>query len=334
MAKQINVGFLGAGSWGQSRHLPAISYIQEHLSDHFNITISALCERDENIAHEVQRQYNIEKVYNNVDSFAGDERLNCYVVVISPVNLPHVLEKLSHRHVPIFTEKPPGLTTKDTQYLAEIITSPNVVGFNRRYFPIVQRFKEILDETDDVYYVDCNFYRHERYDSKNFREDHRGLALPFVVGTGIHAVNCLEYLFGSIEQCKTTAIELKTNGTEAWLADLDFENGLKGRLKILPCSGSETEWVEAHSQKRSLYLHYSIYSEIDYPGRIVVHENGKPKEVMEGDTNLPRLVSEGFVDEYIEFFRAVVDGSPTRSNLQNAVNSMRIAESIEKIVGA
>jgi myo-inositol 2-dehydrogenase / D-chiro-inositol 1-dehydrogenase len=331
MRQQIRLGYLGAGTWGRSKHLPAISYIREHYSDYFDITISALCERDKDIADEVQREYGIKTVYDNVDSFADDENLDCYAVIIKPNNLPDVLQKLSRRKVPILTEKPPGLTTQDTQNLADNIKTPNVVGFNRCYFPIVQKFKEILDETDDIYYMDCNFYRHERYDSNLFSESRGDTSLPFVVGTGVHAISVIEYLFGNIEQCMTTKIKVKANNTDAWLTDLNFKSGLKGRLKILPCSGSETEWLEVHSQMRSIYLHYTIYSENDYPGRIYVYEKGKLKEIIEGDANLPRIVNEGFVDEYLELFRAVVDGSPTRSNFQSAVNTMRVAELIEKL---
>jgi len=330
MTKSIRVGLLGAGQWGLTKHFPAITYVQEHYADRFDIKIAALCERDPEVAREVSDEYNISTVYNDLKSFSLDRTLDCYVVVVDPCSLKPIIETLYQRRVPLFTEKPPGLTSEEAQFFADNIDVPNVVAFNRRYFPIVQTFRRLLEELVGIYYVDCSFYRSERYDSKWFYEGKDPKAKPFVIGTGLHAINLLEYLFGQIASCRTTSLSVTTNETEAWLCDLEFLSGIRGRLKMLPCSGSATEWIEVHSQRRSLYMHYDMYSEIDYPGRIWVHEGGELKEIIEGESGLPRMVNEGFVGEYIDFFQAVADGSPTRSNFQNAVSSMRIAEGIER----
>lgn len=328
MSRKIRIGFIGAGSWGQRKHLPAINYIREHCKDIYDVEIAALCEMDNAVAKRVSEQYKIPKTYSNLEEFAADETLDCYVVVISPKGLKSVVETLYQRRVPIFTEKPPGLTWQEAFHLAESIKVPNVVAFNRRYFPIIDKLKEVLEEMDEIYYVDCNFYRHERYDSKYFFQTNQKSQPPFVIGTAVHGINILEYLFGNITSCNTTKVRVKTNQTDAWLSDLDFNNEIKGRIKILPCSGSHTEWIEIHSQKRSIYAHFCLYG-IDYPGKIVVHERGRIREVIDGNPKEPRIVQEGFVGEYLDFFRAIIEHKPTRSNFQNAVNSMRIAEQIE-----
>lgn len=329
MSCSIRIGFIGAGGWGQDKHLPAIRYVQEHYSDRFDIRIAALCERDPEIASRVSREYGIRTVYSDVESFSMDETLGCYVVIIHPRGLKPVLKTLVRRLVPIFTEKPPGFSADEAEALAGLIDVPNVVAFNRRYFPIVEQFRRLLNELDGIYYVDCSFYRSERYDSKLFREGMDPGASPFVLGTGLHAINLLEYLFGEIGSCRSTNLSVPTNSTQAWLCDLDFASGIAGRLKMLPCSGSAAEWIEAHSQRRSLHLRHGMYSKTDYPGTIWVHEGGELTETIHGDGELPRLVNEGFVGEYLEFFQTVASGGSTRSNFQNAVNSMRVAEGIE-----
>jgi hypothetical protein len=53
-------------------------------------------------------------------------------------------------------------------------------------------------------------------------------------------------------------------------------------------------------------------------------------KVIEGQRAASRLVDEGFVGEYLDFFQAVAGGEPTQSNLRNSVNSIRIAEQIER----
>lgn len=333
--KSIRIGFIGAGDWGQSKHLPSIKYVKEHYAKKFSVKIEAICEQNKEISDKISNQYDIPKTYYNLEDFSEDNNINCYVVVVSPKNLGLVIKALSKRKVPIFTEKPPGISYKEALYLAKTIKVPNIVGFNRRYFPIVESFKKLLYEMNGIYYVDCSFYRNERYDSKLYHEDvNNRKTLPFVIGTGVHAINLLEYLFGKITSCKTSSIKVKTNQTSAWLCDLTFNNKLTGRLKILPCSGSSIEWIEVHSQTRSLLMQFCMYGQIDYPGRIFIYESGEIKEVVRGkeESQEPNLVKEGFIDEYIEFFEAVTRGLQTRSNFENSVNTMKIAEKVENAV--
>lgn len=330
MPRRIRVGFIGAGDWGRQKHLPAIAYVREHYADRFDVQIAALCERNPEIAAQVSGEYAIPTVYGELETFAADESLDCYAVVIDPRGLCSVLETLYQRRVPIFTEKPPGVSLDEARHLAQTIDVPNLVAFNRRYFPIIGQFKKLLADLEGIYYVDCSFYRHERRDSKWFREGTHPGAVPFVVGTGLHAINLLDYLFGDIATVSTKELAVGADETAAWLCDLDFCSGVQGRLKMLPCSGSAVEWIEVHSPRRSLYAHYGVYSPIDYPGTIYVHDEGRLAKVIEGQQAMSRLVDEGFVGEYLDFFQAVVGGAPTKSNLQNSVNSIRIADQIER----
>ncbi|MCJ7737761.1 MAG: Gfo/Idh/MocA family oxidoreductase, partial [Anaerolineae bacterium] len=85
MSRSIRIGFIGAGGWGQDKHLPAIRYVQEHYSDRFDVRIAALCERDPEIASRVSREHGIRTVYSDVESLSMDETLDCYVVIVHPL---------------------------------------------------------------------------------------------------------------------------------------------------------------------------------------------------------------------------------------------------------
>lgn len=54
--------------------------------------------------------------------------------------------------------------------------------------------------------------------------------------------------------------------------------------------------------------------------------HGGTGEVIEGSDEM--VVEQGFVDEYDEFFRVVLDGIEPRSSFQSVVSGMRIAEAI------
>jgi len=331
MATRIRLGLLGAGAWGRQKHLPAIDYIRRHYADELDIQIAALCEQDSAIADEVCRQYAIGRHYVDLFPFAEDPDLDAYVVVVNPRGLTAVLERLAPRGLPIFSEKPPGWSLAEAQHLAEIVPTPNLVAYNRRYFPITERARAAIAELQAPYYVSCNICRHARPDSQDYAQGLPG-AVPFVMGTAIHELNLLEYLFGPISDCRPTPIASSAQ-VDHWHADLAFDGGLTGRMNILPCCGSATEWIEVHSPERSLYIRLGIYSPIDLPGSIEVHEKGQLVEVIRGDESIPQLVQEGFCGEYLAFFRAIRDGGSTRSTFQSAVNTMRVCQIIEPLAG-
>ena len=329
LAERIRLGFLGAGSWGRQNHLPAIQYVQQTCGDRCSLEITALCERDAQIAEQVSKVYGIERVYADIAPFANDTEIDAFVVIVNPKHLRHVLDQLSPRGLPIFSEKPPGFCQREAVHLATTAPNPNLVAFNRRYFPIVQQAKGMISALDDITCVSCNFLRANRHDSRDYRQGQPG-AVPFVTGTAIHGINLLEYLLGPIADCRAQAYP-DSQAPDYWLVDLQFASGVPGRLNILPCSGSATEWIQVHSAQRSLYIYAALYSPIDYPGRIEVHESGQLVDVIRGDDSLPRLVNHGFVDEYLDFAGAIVKGTRTRSDFCSAVNSMRIAEAIEPL---
>ena len=253
--------------------------------------------------------------------------MNCFAVTITPASLSSVLPVLAARGLPIFCEKPPGISCAEAKRFAEIVRSPNVVAFNRRYFPLVARFKEIVESLPPPVYVNSSFYRHNRIDSLDHDRDRR--KPTFVIGTGLHMINLLEYVVGPIAQVGSERFPTARQGVVGWDCRLQFEGGIPGSLRMLPCCGASTEWLEYHTDEVSVGLLCSLYSKVDYPGRIIVQRRGAEQEIIPGDAGAPRLVNEGFVGEYQEFFDLVRGRGKSRSDFASSVNSMRIAEAIE-----
>ena len=332
---KIRVGILGAGAWAQENHFPALAYLRQHRPEGFEVELAALCERKPDVARDVAAQFAIPRVYATLDALLAAGGIDCLVVVVKPRKLEAVIAQLAPGGLPVLMEKPPTLTSAGARRLAGVLTAPHVVGFNRRYFPIVERFKALVDALDGPYLAGCSFYRSERYDSQRFAQAPDTYDFPFMVGTAIHGINLLEHLCGEIAACDVAPIAVRTNQTHAAVAHLRFASGMAGEARILPCSGSSTERFEIHSQKRSLYLRAGLlYGTSDLPGSIEIHEGGRLVERIEGDADQSPLIRGGFVGEYLDLFRAMRDGTPTRANLANSINSMRVCEQIEAALSA
>lgn len=347
MKQSLKIGVLGTGNWARKKHFPTLEYIATRNPERERIEIAAVCDIDTDIMNETADRYGIPNRFSDFNTFAAHQDIDCYSVVVNPSVLPKLLTRLNENGKPILTEKPPGRTHTDAVLLRDKISVPHLVAFNRRYFPIVRRFARLLAETPDIYFVQAVFTRYNRHDS---RPDNPGI--PFVTGTGIHMINLLEYLFGAISRCDNERIALPNGMDAAWIGNLLFGRGVRGRLEILPCCGSQTEWIAAHSPTRSLYLQGGQYGEIDPPGRIEIHERARIREIIRGDAMEHPLVAQGFVGEYLEFFRMVRDtrGCGAHSHINSkdrpqvrpepqvrssstfatSANSMRIAEAMER----
>ena len=274
--------------------------------------------RTEARAEAAARRFGIPTVYHELAELIADEQVDCFCVLVNPRVIPEVVIKLAPRGLPIFTEKSPGWSYREARRLADTVKTANVVGFNRRYMPLNRQFKAVFETLEMPYFVECHFYRHGR------------LCDEFVIETGVHGINYLEYLCGPVKAVQTDRRADPANGTWSWQCRFEFSSGLHGLMKLFPCCGSSVERYEVHSRELSAYLHSPQVYSSDYPGRLILHREGQEIETTEGNAEAPVVVTAGFLDEYLDFFAAAASGSATISNFDNACPTMRVAEAIQR----
>ena len=313
--KTIHVGIIGATEWVSRQHLPALQY----LSQQRNIAIHGIWNRTRAKAEAVAEAFKIPCVYRSLSKLIADDELDCVSVNVNSSAVGDILRELQQRDIPIICEKPPGKDSVEAKELSECITAPNVVAFNRRYAPLNQQFKELIDQHPTIHFVECHFYRRHRDDPH------------FVTESGIHGINVLEYFFGAITQIDTERWAHADTKNFNWLARLEFLSGVRGIVKFFPFAGVSMERIEAHGSDVSLYLSAAQHYTDDANGSIVIHENTLDnrlhQEFIEDKERNP-LITGGFVGEYADLFDAIETGKPTRSNFQNAWSSVEVAESI------
>lgn len=313
--KTVNLAFIGSGNWARKHHFPALDYVRARAAERFDLRLRGIYSLDRTGATAVAGQYGFARVYDSLDALLADHEINAVAVAVSPEAAASVLEQVATLGVPIFSEKPPGVSVAQAQRLSEIITVPNVLAFNRRFAPLNNVFKDIVAQMADIYFIEGHFFRHNRVDE------------TFMIATGIHWINFMTYLFGDIVHVSVERFPNPQNVTWVRIAQVTFTGGLRGALKFFPCSGSRVERVEVHSTTQSAYLDGPLG---DDPGKIVI-DAGMERRIVRPEALLaaPEIVRIGIVGEYEEFFAAACHGAATRSTFQNAVNAMRVAEAIE-----
>jgi predicted dehydrogenase len=313
--QRINLAFVGTGPWARRQHFPALSHLVETLPYEAGITLNlrGIASLELEDARAVAAEVGFEVVYPHVNALLDDPDIDAIAVAVPPAAAKPVLEQVIARQVPLFSEKPPGISLAEAEALAALVQVPNLLAFNRRFAPLNNTFKEIVADMEGVYFVEGHFLRHRRLDP------------AFMIGTGIHWINFMIYCFGEIQA--STVERFPNPQEECWnrVAQLTFPGDVRGLLKVFPCSGTTAEQLEVHSSGQSVYLDGPLGSN---PGRIIV-TRGEAQEVIEQEVARPEFVRIGILGEYREFFTRTCAGLPTRSTFQNAVNTMRVAEALE-----
>jgi predicted dehydrogenase len=320
MPETIRLAFVGNGNWANKYHFPALDYLRQQGC--YSLHLCGLYSLDPQRDHETAQRYRFEQIYASLDELLADESINAIAATVAPEALVSVMRQLAARRLPIFSEKPPGRSYADAQALAELVDLPNVLAFNRRYIPLNNQFKQIVDQMQDLYFIEGHFLRHNRQDPL------------FVLETGVHWINFVEYLFGPIRAVRNEHFPHPQSVTPVRLAHITFASGLRGLLKFLPCTGAQGERLEVHSPRQTAYLYGPLWAD---PGEIVIEENEAHETLHQQrlvrrtipGSDGPEIVERGIVGEYEEFFQAVLTGQATRSNFQNGANTLRIAEAIE-----
>ncbi|MDF1513660.1 MAG: Gfo/Idh/MocA family oxidoreductase, partial [Anaerolineae bacterium] len=285
--KAINLAYIGSGGWARKHHFPALDYIRSQDGNPYAIKLRGITSLENEVAQAVAAQYGFESVYPDVPTLLADEKVDAVAVAVNPESAKQVLSQVAKRKIPIFSEKPPGISTMEAQELGQLIDVPNVLAFNRRFIPLNQKFKQIVGEMDPITFMEGSFYRHARLDE------------TFMIGTGIHWINFIEFIFGEIQHVQTE--RWKNPENESWLriAKLIFVSGLRGMIKVFPCTGSEYERMTVHSHNQSIYLDGPMAGQ---PGEIII-DHGNERTVIEQPTPLPPdIVRLGIVGEYQAFF--------------------------------
>src|SRR5215475_13459064 len=130
--------------------------------------------------------------------------------------------------MPCVVEKPLGASLAEVEILrkaARDTGTPNMVSVNRRFMPYLHRALAWSREQGRLRYVRCTFTRHARSEPQ------------FLSETGVHAVDTMRYIAGEIRKASVRALKHREAAADWYAIDLEFTNGVWGRIDVLPTCG-------------------------------------------------------------------------------------------------
>lgn len=138
---EIRAGLIGAGSF-------ATNFLLKHLSG--RVYLTGLATARPNSARHVAEKFNFGYCTGNAGEIIGDKEINTvFIATRHDSHARFVIEALeAGKHV--FTEKPLCLNTDELQKIREVYTAGTgrlMVGFNRRFAPMVVQLKKQLNSS-------------------------------------------------------------------------------------------------------------------------------------------------------------------------------------------
>jgi predicted dehydrogenase len=304
----IRLGIIGCGEHSESGH--AISLARFRNSHPNEIELTAACDVKRERAEFFCQQYGFLKPYSDADEMLAQEKVDGCIAVVPVEKIPEVGIKLLRLGLCCTVEKPLGASVHDVQALldaARTTQTPNMVSVNRRFMPFLNRAIEWTAKSGPLRYVRCTFTRHQRTEPE------------FLWGTAVHAVDALRHIAGDVAEAGIRTL-LPVHGGADWYAiDLRFNNGVAGRVDVLPTTGVLDETYELFGEG------YRAIVTAPFGFRRGMRcFQGNELVVEESSEGVPEDVLNGCYDEASAFISALANKKRPRPSIADVFPSVEL----------
>lgn len=315
--KPVSVAVIGVGQ--PFHHLPALARLAQ-------VTLIGLCDINEARLQEAARTYNVADCFTDYKQMLGRIEPQAVFVLPSVLRTTEVATYCLERGFHVFIEKPPGTSSAETREMARLARMRGVismVGFNRRFHPLVTAARDRMVGGRQPSLIVSAWYK------PLLMEDMVRNFPPAVVErllsvTTIHSVDILRFLGGEVDEILSVAGRFYSPYVDAVYALLRFRAGGVGVL-LSEYHTTKVERLEIHAEGLLVELRGTAapYRE----GRIFEVGRWQALAVPPDERTDP----DGFYEEDRHFIACVAAGKsvmPRGSDLEDAVRTMELAEAI------
>jgi len=313
--EKVKVGMIGAGSLANSVHYPS-------LAEFDDVEIAAICDLDEARLKSTAEKYEVEKTYSNYKKMVSEVDLDAAYIIMPPHHLFDLVIHCLNSKLNVFTEKPPGVTAEQTRNMAltaERNDCLSMVGFNRRFIPLMVEAKKIVEERGPILQCAATFYKN----SIGAGPYYAG-AIDILTCDAVHAVDTLRWMGGEVVAAGSDVRKLHAEYDNSFNALLKFESGAAGFLLTNWVVGKRVHTFEMHAKGVSAFIDADdkavIYSDNKAEGQIL-----KAQEVAGGTEN---RIFYGFCSENRHFIDCVKQKRMPDTNFADALKTMELVERI------
>jgi virulence factor len=320
--ERVRVAIIGAGRMANSVHYPSLASFED-------VEIAAICDLAEGPLHATADAYGVQRRYTDYRAMVEEVAPQGVYAIGQPHLMYDVWLWCLRRGLPLYIEKPMGLTWHQAQMLAHVAEEQGVttqVSHQRRTSPLLVALRQEVLARGPVVHGVCEFYKHGPSPMLGPR-DH-------MMDDCVHAIDTLRWICGGGEGSHSGAdvVGIESHcrrvGTPDvnWItATLRFANGATGIVLNSWCSGRRVFRVQMHG--------LGVACDADVEGTATLYSGGDTggvtldaRQVAGSDKN---YVFGGFRAKNREFIDSLKSGQETTSSpFRDCLKTMEVAEKI------
>ncbi len=321
--KLITVAMIGAGPFSRDRHLQALARIE-------GVSLVGLCDLDEACLRETGDLFHItpQDCFTDYRKMLETKRPDAVYAIMAPHRISEVALEILDRGHPLFIEKPPGLSTAQTESMAQMASRKKLVtavGFQRRYHPLVRTCWEVVTAEKPLHRLRVSYHKWMPPDLR-ISPYYEG-AIDILRCDAVHAVDAARFYAGlsDVKEVQSVVRKVRAPFDNCFQALVLFENGVVAGIDADWASGRRFFKFEFHTPAACAY--------VNIDGRGTVWKNNQEKPVFD-NTCIGLVDSDdildhgGFLQENQAFIKAVRTGCPPHNRLEDAVKSMQLIDII------
>lgn len=312
--RKIRVGFIGAGAHAVAAHYPSLAKMQD-------VEIAAACDLREERVRLVKAKFGVRRGYRDYREMISKEDLDAVYVITPPHQLYDIVADVLERGINVFIEKPPGITRFQIESLAAIAEGNScitMVGFNRRFIPLLRLARDAVLEEGEINTCVAEFHKYYPEALAYYRG-----AVDVLTCDAIHAVDVLGWICGRHRRVLSVVKRFEKPFENAFYALVEFERGRVGVLLANWASGGRVHRFELHTMGASAY--------VDPDDRAWIYKRGSLKDVVttqEAARSGEWIIYYGFYHENRHFIDCVKEGREPETSFKEAVKTMKLVEDI------
>ncbi|MBI3944437.1 MAG: Gfo/Idh/MocA family oxidoreductase [Armatimonadetes bacterium] len=313
--KKVRVGLIGAGGMANRVHYPS-------LAEFADVEMAALCDLDEKKLRATADKFHVERAYTDYKKMLAEVDPEAVYILMPPHHLFDLVIECLNQKRHVFIEKPPGVTREQTRNMA-LAAEKNgcltMVGFNRRYIPLIREARRRVDECGPMLQCVSTFYK-----SSLGARPYFGGAIDVLTCDAVHAVDMLRYMGGEPARVASDVRSLHAAYDNSFNALIRFESGCAGVLLTNWVVGRRVHTFEMHAKGISAF--------IDGDDKAIIHQSGQ-EDPLVLDTRAVAGSSDsrtyyGFAGENRHFIDCIQEGHQPETCFADAVKTMELVERI------
>ena len=328
----LRIGVIGTGRIAQGSHLPCLA--------RFRDVELILCDVVATQLDQARQQFGAAITYTDYRQMLAEASLDAVFVLTPPNALFSITRDCLAAGIPTLMEKPPGLVTAETRELAHTARQHGtygMVGVNRRFQPLLNQAKRMLEAKGPVATVMVEFYHFHMDILRAMGATEAGLAQVLTSG-GIHSIDLLRYLCGDATEVYAHNVQYFDRHTDSFSALIRFDSGATAFFHNHLLGEVRSEKLTIHGKRASAYLE-------GLAQRCTVHQDAFTHElhaIEHLDPSAPQWADRprqpylnGWWDQDRYFLDCIRQGHPPRypaSNLDDAVRTMELLDALREQV--